>query len=117
AEASPEQKALAATEWNLAQIAANMGEGPTSALQHGEQALSLARAIRDQELEARSLSSLGHIHILGGDFEEAMHSLEASLALYAPLRTTQTTSQELSLIHYFSGAPLTQPLTNRTSEA
>ena len=46
-----------------------------------------------------------------------MHCIEASLALYALLRTEQTTSQELSLVHYLSGAPLTQSLTNRTSEA
>jgi hypothetical protein len=46
-----------------------------------------------------------------------MHSLEASLALYATLRTEQSASRELSLVHYLSGAPLTQPLTNRATEA
>jgi len=46
-----------------------------------------------------------------------MRCIEASLALYGRLPTEQTTSQELSLVHYFSGAPLTQSLTNRTSEA
>ncbi len=117
AQTSSDQRALAETEWNLAQITANMWDDPTSALQHGEQALSLARGIHDQELEARSLSSLGHIHILGGEFDEAMRCIEASLALYELLRTEQTTSQELSLVHYFSGAPLTQSSTNRTSEA
>jgi tetratricopeptide (TPR) repeat protein len=81
------------------------------------QALSLARANLDRELEARSLSLVGYIHILGGDLEEAMHCIEASLALYALLRTEQSASQELSLVHYLSGAPLTQSLTNRTSEA
>ncbi len=117
AQASHDQKALAETAWNQAQITANMWDDPTSALPHGEQALSLARASHDQELEARSLSLLGYIHILGGDFEEAMHCLEASLALYVTLRTEPTASQELSLVHYLSGAPLTQSLTNRTSEA
>ena len=48
-----------------------------------EHALSLARGIQDQELEARSLYSLGWFHLRGGDFEEAIHCLEASLALYA----------------------------------
>src|SRR5947209_4484707 len=67
AQTSHDQKALAETEWNLAQIIANMWDDPTNALPHGEQALSLARASNDQELEARSLSSLGYIHILGGD--------------------------------------------------
>jgi len=117
AQTSHDQKALAETEWNLAQIAANMWDDPTSALPHGEQALSLARESLDQELEARSLSLLGYIHLLGGDFEEAMHCLEASLALYALLRTEPTTSQELSVAHFLSGAPLTQSLTNRASEA
>jgi tetratricopeptide (TPR) repeat protein len=117
AQSSQDQKALAETEWNLAQIAANIWDDPTSALPHGEHALSLARASHDQELEARSLSLLGYIHIVGGDFEEAMRCLEASLELYARLRTEPTASQELSLVHYLSGAPLTQPLTNRTSEA
>ncbi len=117
AQTSHDQKALAETEWNLAQIAANIWDDPTRALPHGAQALSLARASLDQELEARSLSLLGYIHIVGGDFEEAMHCLEASLALYALLGTEQTVSRELSLVHYLSGAPLTQSLTNRTSEA
>src|SRR5207249_8957414 len=117
AQTSPDQKALAETEWNLAQITANMWDEPTRALQHGAQALSLARGIHDQELEARSLSLVGYIHIVGGDFEEAMHCIEASLALYARLPTEPTASRELSLVHYLSGAPLTQSLTNRTSEA
>ncbi|MFL5652811.1 MAG: tetratricopeptide repeat protein, partial [Ktedonobacteraceae bacterium] len=117
AQSSHDQKALAETEWNLAQIAANMWEDPKSALPHGAQALSLARAIRDQELEARSLSLLGYIHIVGGDFEEAMRCLEASLALYARLRTEPLASQELSIAHFLIGSPLTQPLTNRASEA
>jgi tetratricopeptide (TPR) repeat protein len=46
-----------------------------------------------------------------------MHCIEASLALYARLPTEPTASRELSLVHYLSGAPLTQSLTNRTSEA
>ena len=117
AQTSHDQKALAETEWNLAQIAANMWEDPKSALPHGAQALSLARASTDQELEARSLSLLGYIHIVGGDFEEAMRCLEASLELYATLRTEQTASQELSIAHFLMGSPLTQPLTNRASEA
>ena len=117
AQTSANQKALAEMEWNLAQITANMWDDPTSALQHGEQALSLARESLDQELEARSLSLLGYIHILGGDFEEAIHCIEASLALYARLPTEPIPSRELSLVHYLSGAPLTQSLTNRTSEA
>jgi len=117
AQTSHDQRALAEKAWNLAQITANMWDDPTSALPHGAQALSLARGIHDQELEARSLALLGYIHLLGGDFEEAMHALEASLALYATLRTEQTASQELSLVHYMSGAPLTQSLTNRASEA
>ena len=59
AEASQDQRVLAETEWNLAQITATFWEDPTSAFPHGQQALSLARGIQDKELEARSLALLG----------------------------------------------------------
>src|SRR6266571_2059908 len=117
AEISQDQRALAETEWNLAQITTAAWEDPMSAFSHGQQALSLARALHDEELEARSLSSLGWIHLRAGDFEEVIPCFEASLALYARLHTEQTTSQELSLAHFLSGAPLTQSLTNRAAEA
>jgi DNA-binding SARP family transcriptional activator/tetratricopeptide (TPR) repeat protein len=117
AENSHDQKALAETECNLAQIIGVVWENPKSARSHGEQALSLARGIHDQELEARSLFLLGWIHIHGGDFEEAMRCLEASLALYARLPSEQAASRELSLAHFLMGSPLTQPLTFRASEA
>jgi tetratricopeptide (TPR) repeat protein len=142
AQTSQDQRALAETEWNLAQITTAAWQDPTSALPHGQQALSLARAIHDQELEARSLSSLGWSHLLRGDFEEAIHALDAAIALYAALGTELTASQEFSIAHALSdapppprhhhnhqtlsfhplpafliGAPLTQPLTNRASEA
>jgi tetratricopeptide (TPR) repeat protein len=117
AKSSSDQRALAETEWNLAQIAAVVWEDPKGALSHGQQALSLARGIQDQELEARSLSSLGWIHIRGGDFEEAIPCLEASLALYALLGQEQSASRELSLPSFAIGAPLTQSLTNRASQA
>jgi len=117
AQSSPDQRALAETEWNLAQITAVVWEDPKRALSHGQQALSLAQGIQDQELEARSLSSLGWIHIRGGDFEEAIQCLEASLALYAVLGGEQITSRELSLPSFAIGAPLTQSLTNRASQA
>jgi predicted ATPase/DNA-binding SARP family transcriptional activator len=117
AETSQDQRVLAETEWNLAQITSYVWEDPESALPHAEHALSLARACQDQELEARSLSSLGVIQMLRGAFEEAMHALEASLALYAHLRHEQVASRELSVAPYLLGAPLTQPLTNRATEA
>jgi predicted ATPase len=117
AETSQDQRVLAETEWNLAQITSYVWEDPESALPHGEHALSLARASHDQELEARSLSSLGLIQMLRGAFEEAMHCLEASLALYVHLCHEQVASRELSVAPYLLGAPLTQPLTNRATEA
>jgi DNA-binding SARP family transcriptional activator len=117
AQTSHDQRALAETEWNLAQIIAIVWYAPSSALAHGEQALSLARASHEKELEARSLSSLGVIHILRGDFEQAMPYLEASLGLYVALGSEPTAARELSLPHFLLGAPLTQPLTNRASEA
>jgi DNA-binding SARP family transcriptional activator len=117
AERSHDQQALAETEWNRAQIIGIVWEDPKRALPHGQQALSLARGIQDKELEARSLSSLGWIHIRGGAFEEAIHCLEASLALYAALGNEQSAYRELSLPSFIIGAPLTQPLTYRASEA
>jgi tetratricopeptide (TPR) repeat protein len=118
AQISHDQKALAETAWNQAQITGIVWDDPTNALPHGAQALELARDIHDQELEARSLSLLAWIHLRAGDeFEETLHCLEASLALYARLRTEPTAWRELSLVHFLSGAPLTQSLTNRASEA
>ena len=117
AQASSDQKAVAETEWNRAQITALMWADPKRALSHGEHALELARAIHDKELEARCLSHLGLIHIFGGDFEEGMDCLETSLALYALLRNEQIAARELSLPSFIIGAPLTQPLTNRATEA
>ena len=46
-----------------------------------------------------------------------MRCFEASLALYAALGSEQTASRELSLAPFLMGSPLTQPLTNRASEA
>jgi tetratricopeptide (TPR) repeat protein len=117
AEISQDQRTLAETEWNLAQITTAAWEDPMNAFSHGQHALSLARALHDEELEARSLSSLGWIHLRAGDFEEVIPCFEASLALYARLPTEQTVSQKLSLAHFLSGAPLTQSLTNRAAEA
>jgi DNA-binding SARP family transcriptional activator len=117
AETSRDQKALAETECNLAQIIGVVWEDPKSARPHGEQALSLARGIHDQELEARSLFLLGWTHIHGEGFAEAMRCFEASLALYAALGSEQSASRELSIAPFLMGSPLTQPLTNRASEA
>ncbi len=117
AQASQDEKALAETEWNQAQVAAILGEDPTRAFPLGEHALSLARASNDKELEARSLSSLGYIHLNVGDFVEAMRSLEGALALYAELGSEPSASGELSVPSFILGAPPTQPLTNRAAEA
>src|SRR2546430_5286327 len=53
AQSSSDQKALAETEWNRAQIIGVVWEDPKRALSHGQHALELARGIQDQELEAR----------------------------------------------------------------
>ena len=117
AQTSSDQRVLAETAWNRAQIIGVVwGEDLTSSLLDGQQALSLARAGHDQELEARCLFTLGMIHLARGDFEEAMHCAQASLALYAALGSEPTASGELSLPYLLSGAPLTQPLTHRAIE-
>ncbi|HET8853643.1 MAG TPA: AAA family ATPase, partial [Ktedonobacteraceae bacterium] len=117
AQSSDDQKAVAETEWNRAQITGFVWEEPKLALAYGEQALELARAIADKELEARSLASFGALHLLGGDFEEALHILEAALGLYAALDQEPLASHELSLPSIAMGASLTRPLSNRASEA
>ncbi len=116
AEASQDQRVLAETEWNLAQTTI-VWDDPKRALPHAEQALSLARSIHDQELEARSLTCLGVIHLLGGDFEEAMACVEASLGRYTALGDEPTVARELSVACFWNGSPPTQPLANCTSEA
>ena len=116
AKASADQRALAETAWNRSSIAFVWNE-PKRALAHGEQALELAREIADKELEARSLASLGAIHLSAGDFEEALPLQEAALDLYAALDSEQLVACELSLPAIGMGAPLTQPLSNRASEA
>src|SRR6266571_180447 len=117
AETSHDQRALVETEWNLAQITSLVWVDTKQALSHGQHALELARASKNQEMEDRSISLLGWIHIRIGDFQEAMHALEGSLTLYALIGTEQAASQELSLPSFAIGAPPTQPLTNRASEA
>jgi DNA-binding SARP family transcriptional activator len=117
AERSHDQRALAETEWNRAQVIASAWDDPRGALPHGERALALARSQNDSELEARSLSSLGYIHLLAGNFEQAIQCLEEARTLYARLDPQQSTAWEFSLAHILSGAPLTQLLTHRASEA
>src|SRR5712691_5537716 len=63
AETSHDQRALVETEWNLAQITSLVWVDTKQALSHGQHALELARASNNQELEARSLSLLGWIHM------------------------------------------------------
>ena len=46
-----------------------------------------------------------------------MHSLEGSLKLYALLRHEPLASRELSVSYFLIGSPLTQPFTNRATEA
>lgn len=117
AEISSDQRILAETAWNQAQITGFVWQEPKRALDIGEQALKLARTIADKELEARSQASFGALHLLGGDFEEAIHLLEAALGLYAALDQAPLASPKLSLPSIATGAPLTQPLSNRASEA
>ncbi len=117
AEINPDQRALAETAWNLALITAVMWERPASALPYGQQALTLARAMHDQELEARSLSALGWIHLLGADYQASIQCVEAALAIYALLGNGPVPSKGLSLPSFVTGAPLTQFLTIRASEA
>ncbi len=116
AQISCDQRAVAETEWNQAQMAIVRGNAK-QAFPHGQHALEYARANNDKELEARSLYSLGMIYFLQRDVQQAIQFAEAALVLYATLSKEQTTSRELSLTHFMIGAPTTQYLTNCASEA
>jgi DNA-binding SARP family transcriptional activator len=117
AEISSDQRTLAETAWNQAQITGFVWQEPKRALVFGEQALKLASTIADKELEARSQASFGALHLLGGEFEEALQLLETALEQYAALEQEPLISPKLSLPSIATGAPLTQPLSNRASEA
>jgi len=117
AQINQDQHALAETAWNLALITAVMWERPASALPYGRQALALARARHDQELEARSLSALGWIHLLRADYQASIRCVQASIKVYELLENDPVLSKGLSLPSFVTGAPLTQSLTNRAAEA
>jgi predicted ATPase/DNA-binding SARP family transcriptional activator len=117
AEISSNQRARAETAWNWAQILSYVWDEPQRALALNEQALELARAIADKELEARSLAAFGAVHLLVGDFEAALRLQQAALILYAGLDRESLASREQSLSSIAMGAPLTQPLSIRGSEA
>jgi predicted ATPase/DNA-binding SARP family transcriptional activator len=61
AEKSGDRRGLAETEWNLS-MAARLKEDSYQALQHGEQALALARQLGHPQLLARCLNSLAYAH-------------------------------------------------------
>ena len=118
AKISSDQYPQAETAWNMAQITALVwGEDLTGALHHGQQALSLARTLHNQELEARCLFTLGMIQLLRVDLEEVIPLAEASQVLYARLGTEASGSGEVTLPYFLRGAPLTQSLNHRASEA
>ena len=117
AQTSQEQKPLAETEWNLAQITMFGWDDPKCAEPHAAHALALAREGLDQELEARSLFLLGWIHVRQGAYEEGARYVEEALDRYALLVSEPTASRELRLPSFAIGAPLTQTLTNKATEA
>ena len=62
AESTGDQQGLAETEWNLS-LAARSKEDTTRALQHGEQALAVARQLGHPQLKARCLGELSYVYI------------------------------------------------------
>jgi tetratricopeptide (TPR) repeat protein len=117
AELNQDQRALAETAWNLSLMTAILWESPTQALPYAQQALSLAQALQDTELEARSLFALGWIHLLAADYEASMRCVRAALQVYELLKNDPAPTVGLSLPSFMTGAPLTQSLTNRAAEA
>src|SRR5215471_11685075 len=98
-------------------MTAVMWENPANALPYGQQALSLAHAMHDKELEARSLFALGWIHLLTADYEASMRSVRAAIHVYELLKNDSAPTVGLSLPSFVTGAPLTQCLTNGAAEA
>jgi predicted ATPase len=117
AEINQDQRARAETAWNLSLITAVMWESPAQALPYAQQALSLAQAVHDTELEARSLFALGWIHLLAADYEASMRFVRAAIHVYELLENDPAPTVGLSLPSFVTGAPLTQSLTNRAAEA
>jgi tetratricopeptide (TPR) repeat protein len=94
AEVSQDQQTLAETQWSLALIRAVGAQDSKEVFLYGGHALELARATHHKELEARCLSLFGMIHTLGGNFQEALHCLQAALESYATLGNGHTNGQE-----------------------
>jgi DNA-binding SARP family transcriptional activator/transposase-like protein len=116
AQISQNPRVLAETAWNRLQILGLLWETPTLALAYGDP-VELARAIPDKELEAKSLSSLGTISLIKGDFQASISFVEAALALYADLDDHPGASHKLSLTSFMGGSSPTQPLTNLAKQA
>ena len=116
AQISQNPRVLAETAWNRLQIIGLLWETPKLALAYGDP-MELARAIPDKELEAKSLSSLGTISLLKGDFQASISFVEAALALYADLDENPKASHKLSLTSFMGGSSPTQPLTNLAKQA
>ena len=84
AESSQNKAGVAETAWNLAQTgfyAAKM----SASLPHAERALTLARALNQQELIGRSLHALATLEAALGKQEESLSHAEEARILYATL--------------------------------
>jgi DNA-binding SARP family transcriptional activator len=110
---SGEKAAVAATEWNLAQMAI-YGWELDAAVVHAEEALSLARELDLEELTARSLYTLGVAHNFAGRWEECVARIREATALYG--RVGDRGAGSLTTQYLRIGTPPSEALHNRAME-
>jgi len=115
-----DRKALAETEWNLAQVATLAWE-PEKALARGEGALALARELGDEELAARSLYVLASAQAFGGRWEECVALAGEARATYGRMEglpsSRATGAGALAMQFLWAGSPPSDALYVRAMEA
>ncbi len=78
AESIGDDAIAARAHWSLMLLHLNLEPDPLAALQHGEQALAIARELDLQETEAYVLNDLGRAYLAGGRLQEANGIYEAA---------------------------------------
>ncbi|HLG75080.1 MAG TPA: AAA family ATPase, partial [Ktedonobacteraceae bacterium] len=105
----------AETEWNLAQMMMMQWE-PKEALQHGQQAIEIARAHDWTELLGRCLFVLSQTYAVGGNWELTLPLAQEGATFYETQNDRGREATEVSAQVIFAGISPTQQMTNRAME-
>jgi hypothetical protein len=119
AEASGDIAGLAQTEWSLGQLTHHTDDFVASK-RHSEQALALARALKDQDLIAGASSTLAFALVFLGQLEEAATLMESARAGYVTLSNRALEADALvglAHIHLLRGAVDASVATARSAYA